>query len=183
VLETPNVLDFGTAIGTSFDLGAQLTDQAPSTGGACDFEPPAVVYGDGYGGIPEVRWQSNPWGEAVASETTEGCYGGAGSCIRMDALGQYNGFHIYYRQPFPSSTFATLSLRLRALSGGGALVVAPSNDGERCTETSTTVGSEWSEVTIDVGSSCSGLPNINAVTVDNPSEPMVLLVDEVRFAH
>jgi expansin (peptidoglycan-binding protein) len=181
-LETPNVLGYDVAMGSVFDLGAQLTDQAPPTGGACAFEPPALVYGDGYGGIPEVRWQSNPWGEAADSEVTDGCYGGAGSCIRFDGLGQYSGFHLYYRQAFPTATFATLSLRLRALAGGGDFVVAPSLEGTRCTETTTTVGADWSEVTIDLATACAGLVTINAVTVDNPGAPAVLLVDEVRFA-
>jgi hypothetical protein len=183
VLETPNVLGYGSAAGTVFDLGAQLTDQAPSSAGACVFEPPAVVYGDGYGGIPEVRWQINPWGGASASEVSDGCYGDTGSCIRLDALGQYNGFHLYYRQPFPTSTFATVSLRLRALSGGGAFIVAPSLDGVRCAETTATVGPDWSEVTIELATSCPALATLNAVTVDNPGAPAVLLVDDVRFAH
>jgi hypothetical protein len=180
VLECPNSLGYDVLSGTTFDLGAQLTDQKPSTGGACVFEPPRTVYGDGYGGIDEVRWMMNPWGSARASEVTEGCF--AGSCIRVDDLGQYNGFHIYYRQAFPSDTFSTLSLRLRALSGGGEIVVAPSADGERCTETRTTVGSEWTDVVVEVPSACTALPSINAVTVDNPSGPMVLLLDDIRFA-
>jgi hypothetical protein len=182
VLETPNVLAYELPIGSTFDLGAQLTDQAPNGGGACLFEPPAVVYGDGYGGIPEVRWAINPWGEGTASESTEGCVGGAGSCIQLAGLGQYSGFHIYYRQPFPTATFASLTLSLRAASGSGEVVVAPSLEGERCTETTVAVGAEWTEVTVALGSSCSNLANLNAVTVDNPGSPLTLLVDEVRFA-
>ncbi|MCC6524963.1 MAG: hypothetical protein IT373_20065 [Polyangiaceae bacterium] len=93
VLELPNALDYGVATGSTFDLGAQLTDQAPG-GGSCVFVPPAEVYGDGFGGIDEVRWAVNPWGEALGSETTEGCDGGTGSCLRIDSLGQYSGFHL-----------------------------------------------------------------------------------------
>lgn len=178
-LETPNVLGYDVQTNSVFDLGAQLTDQTPSQGGACVFSPPGDVYVDGYGGIDEVRWAINPWGGASAAETPDGCY--AGSCIRVDSLGQYNGFHIYYRQAFPTSTFSSLSLRLRALSGGGELVIAPSHEGDRCTETKTTVGPDWSEVTIDVAAACGALPELNAVTVDNPGNPMVLLVDDVRY--
>mgnify|MGYP000638566917 CR=1 FL=1 len=48
------------------DLGVQFTDQAPSSGGACEFLPPALVYGEEYGGIDEMRWIINPWGAAEA---------------------------------------------------------------------------------------------------------------------
>ncbi|MBW2456053.1 MAG: hypothetical protein JRI68_16160 [Deltaproteobacteria bacterium] len=181
VLETPNVLPYDVGIGQSFDLGAQLTDQTPSSGGACDFEPPAQIYGDGYGGIPEVRWAINPWGDGSDSETSDGCYDG--SCIQVAQLGQYNGFHLYYRQPFPVATFATFSIRFRATSGDGELVVAPSLDGERCSETTATVGAEWSEVTVDLATVCAGFDTINGVTVDNPSSPKTLLVDDARFEH
>ncbi len=181
VLETPNALTYDVTTGQSFDLGAQLTDQTPSTGGTCEFEPPAQIYGDSYGGIPEVRWAINPWGDATASESTDGCHDG--SCIQVDQLGQYSGLHLYYRQPFPTATFATVSLRFRASSGDGDLVVAPSLDGERCTETSATVGPDWSEVTIDLATVCPGLDHINGVTVDNPSSPKVLLIDDARFEH
>lgn len=182
-LETPNALTYDVGVGASFDLGAQLTDQDPPSGGACVYEPPATIYGDGYGGIPEVRWAINPWGDASASETTTGCYGDAGSCIQVAELGQYNGFHLYYRQAFPTATFTTVSLRLRALSGGGELVVAPSHDGTRCSETTTTVGPDWSEVTVDLADACTGQALLNGVTVDNPGSTMVLLVDDARFAH
>ena len=181
VLETPNVLGYEVATGSTFDLGAQLTDQQPPTGDACVFEPPAMVYGDGYGGIPEVRWAINPWGSASASETSDGAF--AGTCIRVDSLSQWDGLHLYYRQPFPTATFATLSLRVRALSGSGEIRVAPSLDGTRCTETTITADTEWSEATIDLAAVCAGQETINAVTVDNPSESKVLLIDDVRFAH
>ena len=183
VLETPNLLSYAVPDGSTFDLGAQLSDQAPSTGGACVFEPPAAVYGDGYGGIDGVRWQFNPWGEATDAETTDGCWGGTGSCIRVDSLGQWNGFHIYYRQPFPGDTFATLSLRARTGAGTGRLNVAASLEGERCVGTEVEVGPEWSEATLDLASTCGALATINAVTADNPGPAMVLFLDDVRFAH
>jgi hypothetical protein len=48
------------------DLGVQFTDQDPSSGGACEFIPPAVVYGEEFGGIDEMRWIINAWGAAEA---------------------------------------------------------------------------------------------------------------------
>lgn len=181
VLETPNVLTYGASSGSVFDLGAQLRDIAPATGPSCLFEPPAVVYGDGYGGIDQVRWMMNPWNGASAQEVTQGCYGGGGSCIRVDGLGSGRGFHIYYRQSFPASTFARLSLRLRAVAGGGSLVVAPSNEGTRCAETSVTAsGAEWSQVTIALASACASQAAIDSITVDARST-MSLLLDDVRF--
>ncbi|MBN1773638.1 MAG: hypothetical protein JXB32_20410 [Deltaproteobacteria bacterium] len=183
VLETPNVLTYDVPDGATFDLGAQLTDQAPASGGPCVFEPPATVYGDGYGGIDQVRWQMNPWGEASAAETADGCWGGSGSCLRVDRLAQWSGFHIYYRQPFPSATFATLSLRLRTASGAGRLNLAPSLEGERCAGTEVEVGPEWSGATLELASVCGSLAAINEVTADNPGPTMVLYLDDVRFAH
>jgi hypothetical protein len=183
VLETPNVLEYAVGAGATFDLGAQLTDLEPPEGGACVFEPPATVYADGYGGIDEVRWQMNPWGEASASETTEGCWGGGGSCIRLDRFAQWSGFHIYYRQPFPTGTFATLALRLRVPSGSATLNVAPGLEGERCDETVVTVGTEWTETTIDLAASCTALATLNEVTADNPGPTTTVLIDDVRFDH
>lgn len=180
VLECPAVLPYDRQKGSTFDLGAQLTDQHPASGGACVFEPPRVIYDDAYGGIDEVRWTMNPWGGATDSEVTDGCY--HGSCIRLDNLGQWEGFHIYYRKAFPASTFSTLSLRVRSLSGNGEITVAPSHDGERCAEKTVAVGPAWSDVSIDVTSACSAVPAINAMTVSNLSDPMVLLLDDVSFA-
>jgi hypothetical protein len=180
-LATPNTLEYDVAIGATFDLGGQLSDVTPASGPSCVFEPPAAVYTDGYGGIDQVRWQMNPWGTAQASEVTQGCYGDTGSCIRVDGLAPGSGFHIYYRQAFATSIFATLSLRLRALSGAGSVVVAPSLEGTRCQETTVTAGADWSLVTIDIASVCASLGTINEVTLD-ASSAMTLLVDDVRFA-
>jgi hypothetical protein len=137
------------------------------------------VYGDGYGGIPEVRWRMDTWDDRPAPELTEGCFGGQGSCIRVD-LKQWSGFHLYYWQAFALSTFNRLSLRLRALSGAGGVTVAPSREGTRCQEARIAAGQDWSQVTIDLASACSGVDAINAVTVQVDSE-MSLLFDDVRF--
>jgi hypothetical protein len=77
VLECPSVLPYDRQKGSTFDLGAQLTDQQPASGGACLFEPPRVIYDDAYGGIDQVRWTMNPWGGASDSEVTDGCYKGS----------------------------------------------------------------------------------------------------------
>lgn len=179
VLEPPNVLGYDAAKGTTFDLGAQFTDLDPPTGGACEFVPPSDVYVDGYGGIDQVRWMMNPWGSASASEVTDGCY--EGSCIRVDDLAQWDGFHIYYRQSFPPSTFSRLTMRLRALSGAGEIVVAASHEGERCVETQTEAGSEWTQVTVSLDDTCAQMAEINAITVSNTSESKALLLDDVMF--
>lgn len=71
-------------------------------------------------------------------------------------------------------------MRLRA-DVAGELTVAPSNDGERCTETTVSVGPEWSDVDIDVAAVCAGLDRINEVTVDNGGPAMDLRLDDVRY--
>jgi expansin (peptidoglycan-binding protein) len=179
VVEGSAVLPYSAAVGSTFDVGVQFTDQNPAGGGQCVFTPPAEVYADGYGGIPEVRWAINPWGSASASESTDGCR--AGSCIRVDNLAQWSGFHLYYRQAFPSSTFSSLSVWVRTLSGNGEVNVAASHEGTRCGQTSTSVSPSWTQVTIDVASECAGQPLINGVTMDNPGPQIVLLVDDVQF--
>lgn len=179
-VEAPNVLGWEVVVGADFDLGAQLTDQQPSGGGACVFVPPADVYVDGWGGIPEVRWMLNPWGESSGGETTDGCR--AGSCVRVSSLAQWSGFHIYHRQSFPSATFATLTLWLRDVGGSGSVNVFPAGQSGPCTETLVPVGDAWSSVTIDVAAVCVGVAEIDTITVNNPGPGMTLLLDDVRFA-
>ena len=54
-----------------------------------------------------------------------------------------DGAHFYYRQAFAPSTFSGLSVRVKG-SGGGQLTLAPSGDGERCTEETITLdGGQW----------------------------------------
>jgi expansin (peptidoglycan-binding protein) len=178
IVEGTASLGYEVAIGALFDLGAQLSDLQPPEGEACEFVPPAEVYDDAFGGIPEVRWAINPWGDATASETDEDCY--QGSCLRISPLPQWAGFHLYYRQAFPTSTFATVSMRLRAESSGH-LTIAPSHDGVRCEQTTATVGPAWSELTIDLASICGNLADLNGLTIDNPGATMDLYLDAVRF--
>jgi len=179
ILEMPNALGYGVAKGSTFDLGAQLSDLAPGTGPACVFTPPAAVYVDGYGGIDQVRWQMDAWGNASASETTSGC--ASGSCIRVQ-LAPWDGFHIYYRQAFATSTFSTLSLKVKAASGSGTVSVSAGLDGATCSQTSVTPGKDWSAVDIDLASTCAGVASIDQVTVQATSgSGMALLLDDVRF--
>ena len=59
--------------------------------------------------------------------------------------------------------------------------MAPSLERERCTGTTVSVGTEWSEATIDLATVCPALAAINAVTADNPGPTTMLFLDDVRF--
>ena len=179
LVEGTAVLSYAEGKGQPFDTGAQLTDQAPAAGAACVFEPPGLVYGDGYGGITDVSWKPGAWDGATVDEVTgNGCFGGQGSCL--DArLPQWNGFGIMYVQAFPTSTFARLSLRLRS-PGGGTVRVAASLDGTTCQNTEIAVGPDWAQTTIALASTCANLASIRAVTVQAETR-LELFVDDVRF--
>jgi hypothetical protein len=177
VIESANVLDYGVGIDAVFDLGVQLTDLEPPDGGPCEFVPPADVYVDGWGGIPEVRWMPNPWSGTSIEETEDGCY--SGSCLRVDPLPQWSGFHLYYRQAFPTSTFSTLSLRARTVSGTGTIDVAPNGDEGECAVTNVAVGPEWTQITIDVADVCAGIDALSMVTAQNTGEAIKILLDDV----
>lgn len=169
--------------GTTFDLGVQFEELAAPGGGACEYTPSGVVYEDGWGGIDEVRWMMNPWGEAEMGffgEVTDGCFGGSASCLRLERFGMFSGVHIFYRGAIPTESFSTLRLRLHA-SEPGEILVAPSMDGERCVEQSVAVGPEWTEAVIDVTTACAALPRINAVTLDNPGSLVALTLDDIVF--
>lgn len=163
-----------------FDTGTQFAEEA-TLGGSCEFTPPGGVYDERWGGIDQVRWQCNPWGDADCSEVHEGCADDSPSCVMVRNLEQWGGLHIYYRQSFPASTFSRLSLQLRALTGGGQVVVTPSLDGTRCDEESYSVNGDWISVEIDVAASCGSLSELNALTISNQSETMDLLIDEIRY--
>ena len=178
-VEGTEVLTEDIGIDAVFDTGAQFAP-VQAEGPACVFTPPGDVYDEEWGGIDQVRWQPNPWGGASVSEVGEDCADGP-SCVLFSDLEQWAGFHIYYRQSFPVSTFSTLTLQLRTQSGSADLVVAPSHDGERCEETSVTATEEWATVTIDVAQSCTDLDELNALTVSNNSATVNLLVDEIFY--
>ncbi len=167
--------------GEVFDLGVQFDADDPS--GMCVWEPPGLVYGDAWGGIDRVRWDINPWGDAedgFYGEVTDGCFGGGGSCVRLDNLGQFSGFHVYYRAFFPTSTFATLRMQLSA-SAPSTLFIMPSRDGERCDPTEVTVGPGFTEAVVDVASVCGSLSELNGFTVEHPGDTIALTLDDIRF--
>jgi len=166
------------ANGTTVDLGAQFTSPG-AAGPSCAFTPPGDIYVDAWGGIPSVLWQINPWGNATADETTSGC--ASGSCVRVSGLAQWTGFHLYYRQAFPTATFGSVTFKARVASGATTILAAPSNDGTRCTDTMFQVGTDFAEFTIPVGSVCGALSELNALTIQNTGAAAVLTIDDVRF--
>jgi expansin (peptidoglycan-binding protein) len=178
-MEMPNTLTYAFAIGSVFDLGAQLTDQAASGGAVCTFEPPPV-YIDAYGGITNVKWQMNPWGNAKASETTTNCK--SGSCIRVQGLAGASGFHIYYPHTFATTLWKSLTLNVRAEKGAGRLQVAASNDGQTCTMTSVDLSEAYAAVTLDLATTCASQSELNAITVYGDAS-LTTLFDDVVFVH
>jgi hypothetical protein len=183
VVESTEILATTGGNGVNVDLGVQLTDQAPAGGGACVFVPPAVIYAEEFGGIDEMRWMINPWGAAENGpygEYDQSCYGDTGSCLRIRDLDQWSGFHLYYRQSFPTETFTTLTLRARTVTGTGQISIAPSHDGTRCTGTTVNIGETYTDISIDIASVCT-LDRLSSVTIDNPGADIGLLLDDVRF--
>ena len=168
---------------STFDLGVQFDDLMPSGGGACDFQVPGDVYDDAWGGIEHVGWQIDPWGAAEGGffgEVSDGCFGGSGSCVRLDTFGQFSGAHIYYRQSFPTSSFSRVTLRARSASGPAELNVSLSNEGMRCNMSRHSLTEEWSEISIDIAG-CA-LPMLNAITIENPgAATYALMLDDIRF--
>ncbi|MBU1241491.1 hypothetical protein KJ865_17395, partial [Myxococcota bacterium] len=167
--------------GKFFDTGVQFVDTGEAATGECLFYPPADVYHDSWGGIDQVKWQPNPWGDATVSETSSDCYDGSASCLAVRNMEQWGGMHIYYRQEFPPSTFTALSFWIRAVSGSGTLTVALSRDGERCTEHDIAVDNEWTQVSLDPAVDCAGFPFINGITFSNTSPEFPFNLDEIHF--
>lgn len=178
VVESSVAIPSSGADGTTVDLGAQF---ANASGGVavCRFTPPGDVYVDAWGGIPSVLWQINPWSGVSADEVSSGC--ASGSCVRVTGLAQWAGFHLYYRQAFPTTTFTTVTFRARVASGSTSVIAAPSNDGTRCTDTAFQVRTEFAEFTIPIASVCGGLAEINALTIQNTGPGVVMTIDDVRF--
>lgn len=167
---------------TAFDLGVQFDDMMPTTGGACEFVPPGDVYLDQWGGIDQVTWDINPWGEAESGffgPVSEGCAEGT-SCVRLDNFGQYSGFFFHYRQRFPADIFSRMTMQVRA-NVAGEILVGISDEGERCAEYSFAIGPEYREIEIDVAGDCAGRELINQIVVSNPGPTMQITLDEVRL--
>lgn len=181
VIESSTSLQINPSEGTVHDLGVQFADFVPPEG-TCDFTPPGEVFEDAFGGIEGVTWAPNPWGDnAAVEETDQGCANGSSACLHV-TFGQWEGAHLYYRQPFPVETFATLSLSVYGLKAPTEFVVAPSNDGERCTETTVTAAeNEWSTVTITLSDVCTEGQDLNGVTFSCNSDGCDFLLDDVVY--
>jgi hypothetical protein len=163
-----------------FDTGVQLGELAVE-GGPCVFVPPADVYDEGWGGIDGVRWEPNAWGSASLSEIGNDCAEASESCVLLGSFAD-GGLHVTYRSSFPTTTFATLSLQLRAQAGGGTVEVAPRTDESRCPNPTTVeVGGDWVTASIDVAASCPGIAEIRGLTISQASGAIDLVVDEIRF--
>lgn len=180
VVEGTEVLTTSVGEGEDFDTGIQFTAVDPVPG-PCTFTPPGDVYDDGWGGIDGVRWDPNTWGDTTLSETADGCAGGSGSCLLLRRF-EGSGLHLTYRHVFPVETFSTLSLSLRAASGGGSVEVAPRSEDSRCAgPTTVDVTASWGFVDIDVAASCPDTEWIHGLTISHPSSAMDLVVDDVLF--
>lgn len=184
VVEGTSVLPFGNVQpgGDSLvhDTGGQLHDQQPPQG-VCEYVPAGQVYRDEWGGIPEVRWMPNPWGDTSVSETADGCHDGSASCIRVTNMGSWSGLHIYTWQPFPTDSFTTLTVWARTTESTMDLAVAPSHDGERCGEQQVLVTTEWTEITFDLATACPAAPQLGSVTFSNGGSAVPLLLDDILF--
>lgn len=179
VLDFPTPVPTGATGGAVVDLGAQLTDRGQSPGPSCRFRAPSDVYVDGFGGIDAVRWRFNGWAPAVqADEVSVGCV--AGTCLRVTGLAAWSGFHIYYVEPFATSSFTRVVLSARVASGGASVSFAPSRAGVTCTPTVVPLTDVAQSVSIDLASACAGQSELDAVTVQVQAGT-TLILDDVRF--
>ncbi|MBN2526469.1 MAG: hypothetical protein JXR76_08745 [Deltaproteobacteria bacterium] len=168
-----------SAKGSAHELGIQFTQiYEPAE---CAYQPPGDVYIDRFGGIEGVVWQPNPWGDnSEVKETGSGCRNGSASCLQVQ-LDTWGGAHFYYRQAFPASAFTTASLWVNA-AADMQLTVAPSNDGERCTEQRVALtGGQWTEVTFELATACTGFAQLNGITIAGSNTPTSMTLDDIRF--
>jgi hypothetical protein len=161
------------------DLGLQVDDLDDPPTGECLFVPDGLVYGDEWGGIDQVRWTPLEWDGTSVDEVGEGCYSGT-SCLRA-TMDQWSGFHLYMRQAFPTATFSTLRLWVRAETPGVQINVSPSYEGDRCTEQTADLTPDWQEVTFDLASACVGIDLLTSVTVQHISDRAVVFLDEIEY--
>jgi hypothetical protein len=128
-----------------------------------------------------VRWEPNTWGDTVLSETSDGCADDSESCLLLTNFAG-SGLHVTYRSPFPIDTFSQLLLEVRTQAGTGTVEVAPRSQESRCANPTTVqVAGDWTAVEIDVAQSCPDAPEIHGLTINMPSGPMDLVVDEIRY--
>ncbi|PKN23441.1 MAG: hypothetical protein CVU65_14015 [Deltaproteobacteria bacterium HGW-Deltaproteobacteria-22] len=164
-----------------YDLGVQLTDQGTPPDGVCQFLPPADVYVDGWGGINQVRWMPNPWGDTDVNETGAACHDDSASCLRVPNMAQWSGMHIYYRQEFPPAFYTTISFRARAEDGPMSFLFSLSGSDGQCAETALELTTEWTRHTIDLATVCPLISTINTITWQNTSAQAPFLLDDVVF--
>lgn len=181
-LEGATAIPFYDPTETVFDTGVQFTDSEPEPSEPCAFVPPMNVYYDGWGGIDEVRWMPNPWGDEAVEESSEECYLGSASCVRVGGMDQWSGMHIYHRQSFETAAFATLELQARALSGSsGSLSLTASHDGNACAEQTIDFSDAWTAVSFDVQTACAGVERISTITFQNLSDELDFALDDIHF--
>lgn len=183
VVEGTHVLPFATVDPGGDDLihdiGVQFDDLEPGQG-VCEFQPPGVIYGDEWGGIPGVRWMPNPWGDTKVQEIGEGCHDDSASCLRVDDMGMGQGMHIYIWQSFPPEYFTTLTVWARTLEGSSPLSLGPSHDGDICGEIEVEVGEEWEAIEVPLSPGCDGVYELSSVTLHHGSGAPLLL-DDIAF--
>lgn len=165
-----------------FDLGVQAQDVGENPTGECRFLPPAEVYVDEWGGIDQVRWMPNPWGDVDIHEVQDGCHNASSSCLRITEMKQWGGMHIYYRQEFPPTMYRTVSFWMRTLGDSPmTFLFSLSGSGGRCVETSIEVPTKWTQYTVQLSEVCALVDAIHTLTWQNTSSLTVFYMDDIRF--
>ncbi|MBN2344712.1 MAG: hypothetical protein JXX29_16415 [Deltaproteobacteria bacterium] len=178
-LVAANSVPYMSGGGDAFDLGVQFEQVYEVVD--CPFTPPGDVYWDEWGGIEGVVWQPNPWGDASSvTEVNSNCYNNSASCLDV-SLDVWGGAHFYYRQAFPVATFSTAALRVFSQTAA-QLIVAPSNNGERCSEQQASLAAgEWTLIEFDLATACAGFESLNGITIAGGGEQMSVTIDEIVF--
>ena len=161
------------------DLGLQFDDQAAPVAGSCPFVPDGEVFGDSWGGMEGVKWTPLLWDGASIEESEGSCHEGA--CLVL-TISQWSGLHLYLRQAFPVDAFDQLSFWVRSETPGTQLAVAPSHEGERCTERVLSLDESWQQVVIELDEVCAGFEQLTSVTLQNQSAEATIYLDEVVFS-
>jgi hypothetical protein len=174
------VLTDAVGANLDFDTKAQFA-VTPLQGGTCEFIPPGNVYDEGWGGIDGVRWEPNTWGSTSLSEIRVDCADASDSCLLLSGFAN-SGLHVTYRHPFPTRTFATLSLQLRTTSGTGTVEIAPRSEDARCTNPKLVeLTNQFARVQLDIATSCTGTDAIVGFTISRSTQITELVLDEIRF--
>lgn len=179
VVESTEVLSYDVSEGSDFDLGVQFAEISEPEG-VCQFTPPGDVYTDEWGGIDGVRWMWNEWGNTTLSEITDNCAGGSASCIHLNNFAD-SGVHLTYRHVFPSDTFSTISVQLRA-DTPGTVEIAPRTEEARCANpVSFDVTDVWSTVELNIAESCPVEDWLHGLTISRSTGLSTLTLDNIIF--